>query len=177
MTAKAIDMCRRGAGMPLESRLDGMAHALTLVESASSVELRGRAGRVLQSRYGLEWVSCLYLEGNGRWLGQDERSEQHFECDDFRHPYAHTIRQGKPLRLGLLEARSRLEHPAFQAQVAGLCGALQLALHPLRAVDGKREWLGVLAMAGEAQVLAQLEEDPEFAAFTALLCRLWAGLA
>ncbi len=122
--------------MPLESRLDGMAHALALVESASTVELRGRAASLLQSSYGLEWVSCLYLEGSGRWLGHDGQSEDRFECDDFRHPYAHTIRQGIPLRLGLLEARSRLDHPAFQAQVAGLSGALQLALRPLRALDG-----------------------------------------
>ncbi|HIX62489.1 MAG TPA: sigma 54-interacting transcriptional regulator [Candidatus Halomonas stercoripullorum] len=176
MTEKAVGVCWRGADVPLESRLDGMAHALALVESASTVELRGRAASLLQSSYGLEWVSCLYLEGSGRWLGHDGQSENRFECDDFRHPYAHTIRQGKPLRLGLLEARSRLDHPAFQAQVAGFSGALQLALRPLRALDGKREWLGVLALVGEERVLAQLEEDPEFAAFAALLCRLWTGL-
>src|SRR5690554_3703755 len=177
MTAKAIDMCWRSEEVPLGSGLDGMAHALALVESASPAELRGCAGALLQSGYGLAWVSCLYLDGSGRWLGQDGQSEVRFECDDFRHPYAHAIRQGKPLRLGLLEARSRLDHPVFQAQVVELPGALQLVVHPLRALDGKREWLGALAMAGEAWVLSQLEEDPEFAAFTALLCRLWAGLA
>src|SRR5690554_1579179 len=177
MTAKAIDMCWHGAGVPLGSGLGGMTQVLALVESSSPAELRDCAGRLLQTSFGLDWVSCLHLDGSGRWLEPDGQSGIRFECDDFRHPYAHAIRQGKPLRLGLLEARSRLDYPAFQAQVAGLPGALQMMVHPLRALDGKREWLGVLAMAGEARVLARLEEDPEFAAFTALLCRLWAGLA
>ncbi|WP_111415512.1 sigma-54 interaction domain-containing protein [Billgrantia lactosivorans] len=176
MTAKAIGMHWREDGIPTGHALSGMSHALALVESASPAELRDCAGGVLQAGHGLAWVSCLYLDGSGRWLGGDG-SDARFECDDFRHPYAHAIRQGKPLCLGLAEARSRLDHAGFQAQVARLPGALQLMVRPLRARDGQREWLGALAMAGEAEACSRLEADPEFAAFEALLCRLWAGLA
>lgn len=175
MTAKAIDMRWCEGDLPTGPGLDGMARALALVESASPAELRACAGGILQASHALAWVSCLYLDGSGRWLGSDG-NDVRFDCDDFRHPYAHAIRQGKPLRLGLLEARSRLDHADFQAQVAALSGGLQLVVRPLRALDGKREWLGALAMAGEAASLARLEADGEFAAFEALLCRLWAGL-
>ncbi|WP_104205476.1 sigma-54 interaction domain-containing protein [Billgrantia saliphila] len=174
MTAKAIDMRWCEGGLPTGPGLDGMARALALVESASPVELRQRACGILGAGHGLAWVDCLYLDGSGRWLGRDA-AEARFDCDDFRHPYAHAIRQGKPLRLGLVEARSRLDHPDFQAQVSELSGALQLVARPLRAHDGKREWLGALALAGEATMLSRLEADPEYAAFEALLCRLWAG--
>ncbi|MBA2777995.1 sigma-54 interaction domain-containing protein [Billgrantia kenyensis] len=180
MTAKAIDMRWCEGDLPTGPGLDGMARALALVESASPAELRACASGILQASHQLAWVSCLYLDGSGRWLGGDglggDDSDMRFDCDDFRHPYAHAIRQGKPLRLGLLEARSRLDHADFQAQVAALSGGLQLVVRPLRALDGKREWLGALAMAGEAATLARLEADGEFAAFEALLCRLWAGL-
>ncbi|NIC06399.1 sigma-54 interaction domain-containing protein [Billgrantia bachuensis] len=176
MTAKAIDMRWCEGGLPTGRGLGGMARALALVESASPAGLRACAGGILQASHGLAWVTCLYLDGSGRWLGGDN-DDVRFDCDDFRHPYAHAIRQGKPLRLGLVEARSRLDHSGFQAQVAQLPGALKLVVRPLRALDGKREWLGALAMAGEGEALARLEADPEFAAFEALLCRLWAGLA
>ncbi|MGR4066337.1 sigma-54 interaction domain-containing protein [Billgrantia sp. C5P2] len=176
MTAKAIDMRWCEGGLPTGPGLGGMARALALVESTSPAGLRACAGGILQASHGLAWATCLYLDGSGRWLGGDN-DDVRFDCDDFRHPYAHAIRQGKPLRLGLVEARSRLDHPGFQAQVIQLPGALQLVVRPLRALDGKREWLGALAMAGEAETLARLEADLEFAAFEALLCRLWAGLA
>ncbi|MCE8035103.1 sigma-54 dependent transcriptional regulator [Halomonas sp. MCCC 1A11057] len=175
MTAKAIDMRWCEGDLPTGPGLGGMARALALVESASPAELRGCASDILQASHGLAWVACLYLDGSGRWLGSDG-DDLRFDCDDFRHPYAHAIRQDKPLRLGLLEARSRLDHPGFQGQVAELPSSLQLIVRPLRALDGKREWLGALAMGGEGDVLARLEEDPEFSAFEALLCRLWAGL-
>ncbi|MBZ0331565.1 sigma 54-interacting transcriptional regulator [Halomonas sp. ANAO-440] len=176
MTAKAIDMRWRGGDLPTGPGLDGMARALALVESASPAELRECAGGILQASHGLAWVSCLYLDGSGRWLGSDG-DDIRFDCDDFRHPYAHAIRQGKPLRLGLAEARSRLDHPAFQAQVAALSGDVHLEVRPLRARDGEREWLGAMGVAGKAAVLEGLGEDPEFAAFESLLCRLWAGLS
>ena len=176
MTAKAIDMRWCGGDLPTGPGLDGMARALALVESASPVELRECAGSILRASHGLAWVSCLYLDGSGRWLGCDG-DDIRFDCDDFRHPYAHAIRQGKPLRLGLAEARSRLDHPAFQAQVAALSGDVHLEVRPLRARDGEREWLGAMGMAGKAAVLEGLSEDPEFAAFESLLCRLWAGLS
>lgn len=175
MTAKAIDMRWCEGGLPTGLGLDGMARALALVESASPGDLRACAGAILKASHGLDWVNCLYLDGSGRWLGCDG-NDVRFDCDDFRHPYAHAIRQGKPLRLGLLEARSRLDHADFQAQVAVLSGGLQLVVRPLRALDGKREWLGALVMAGESTTLARLESDREFVAFEALLCRLWAGL-
>ncbi|MCE8017130.1 sigma 54-interacting transcriptional regulator [Halomonas sp. MCCC 1A17488] len=175
MTAKAIDM-RWCEGVPMGPGLDGMARALALVESATPAELRACAGGILLAGHGLAWVGCLYLDGSGRWLGSDG-DDVRFDCDDFRHPYAHAIRQGKPLRLGLAEARSRLDHPGFQRQVAELSGSLRLVVRPLRALDGGREWLGALAMAGEAEAFSRLEADPEFTAFVALLCRLWAGLA
>ncbi|RCV88874.1 sigma-54 interaction domain-containing protein [Billgrantia montanilacus] len=176
MGARAIDTCQAMAGQPVGPGLVGMARALALVESASPVELRERGCAILVSCQGLAWAECLYLDGSGRWLGSD-RADARLACDDFRHPYAHAIRQGKPLRLGLAEARSRLDHPDFQAQVSALPGVLQLDVRPLRALDGEREWLGTLAVAGEPSVLAGLGEDPEFVAFESLLCRLWAGLS
>ncbi|MDI5987540.1 sigma 54-interacting transcriptional regulator [Halomonas sp. M4R5S39] len=176
MGVRAIDRRRNEGGQPTGQGLAGMARALALVESATPAELRERGCGLLRDGHGLAWVACLYLEESGRWLGSDG-DDARLACDDFRHPYAHAIRQGKPLRLGLAEARTRLDHPDFQAQVAALPGTLQLEVRPLRALDGEREWLGTLAMAGDDTVLAGLAEDAEFAAFESLLCRLWARLS
>ncbi|MFY0989252.1 sigma-54 interaction domain-containing protein [Halomonas sp. C05BenzN] len=176
MDMRAIDTSRGGGGRVMGRGLDGMVQALALVESASPAELRERGSGLLRDGCGLAWAECLYLEESGRWLGRD-RVDARLACDDFRHPYAHAIRQGRVLRLGLAEARSRLDHPDFQAQVAALPGRLQLEVRPLRALDGAREWLGALAMAGDDSVLAGLAEDAEFAAFESLLCRLWARLS
>ncbi|MGL6252134.1 MAG: sigma-54-dependent Fis family transcriptional regulator, partial [Billgrantia desiderata] len=93
MTAKAIDMRWCEGDLPTGPGLDGMARALALVESASPAELRACAGGILQASHALAWVSCLYLDGSGRWLGSDG-NDVRFDCDDFRHPYAHAIRQG-----------------------------------------------------------------------------------
>ncbi|MFC3284152.1 sigma-54 interaction domain-containing protein [Litchfieldella rifensis] len=161
---------------PAAASLAGMALALSLVESATPAELRERGSRILRDSQGLAWVECLYLEGSGRWLGSDA-SEARLACDDFRHPYAHAIRSGAPLRLGLVEARSRLDHPDFQAQVAALPAAMQLEVRPLRALDGAREWLGILAFAAHPTALDGLHRDGGFAAFESLLCQLWARLS
>ncbi|EPC00234.1 hypothetical protein L861_06995 [Litchfieldella anticariensis FP35 = DSM 16096] len=157
-----------------------MATALSMVESESPRELRSRSSAILCEALGgtgkTGWAQCLYLEGSGRWLGSDD-DETRLACDDFRHPYAHAIRSGKPLILGIAEARSRLDHEGFQAQVSALPGDWQLAVHPLRAVDGKHEWLGVLALGASPAALEWLRRDSDFKAFEALLCRLWARLA
>ncbi|GAA0560427.1 sigma-54 interaction domain-containing protein [Halomonas salifodinae] len=157
-------------------RLDGMALALALVESEAPPALRRRAREVLGHCQPTAWVDCLYLAENGRRLASDD-ADFRLACDDFRHPYAHAIRRGEPLRLALGEARSRLDHPDFQAQVAGLSHELHLEVRPLRAQDGRREWLGALALADAPERLEALLADPGFAAFEALLCRLWARLA
>ncbi|MGM0826384.1 MAG: sigma-54 interaction domain-containing protein [Pseudomonadota bacterium] len=164
------------AETPLSAELAAMPLALTLVESHSTAELRKRAAQVLQHHLGLEAVECLYLEGSGRWLGRDGVDGQ-FDCSDFNHPYAHVIRSGKALTLSVAEARTRLDHPAFQQQVATLGTSLYLHSRPLRATDGHHEWLGVMALVGTQARLAQLADDPGMAAFDALLCRLWARLA
>ncbi|WP_240724597.1 sigma-54 interaction domain-containing protein [Halomonas borealis] len=156
--------------------LVGMAEALRLVEGDSPAELRRRAVTLLRERLALPWARCLGLDTSGRWLSEEGEAPR-LACDDFRHPYAHAIRGGRPLVLGLGEARSRLDHEAFQAAIGGLPAAWRLAVRPLRARDGKREWLGVLAFAGPAERIAALGECDDFQAFEALLCRLWAWLA
>ncbi|WP_275288541.1 sigma-54 interaction domain-containing protein [Halomonas elongata] len=156
--------------------LAGMAEALRLVEGHSPAELRRRGLALLRERLALPWARCLALDASGRWLVEDGR-ESRLACDDFRHPYAHAIRSGRPLELGLGEARTRLDHEAFQAATVELPAAWCLAVRPLRARDGKREWLGVLAFAGPAECIETLTERDDFLAFEALLCRLWAWLA
>ncbi|WP_237022354.1 sigma-54 interaction domain-containing protein [Halomonas sp. HG01] len=156
--------------------LAGMAEALRLVEGHSPDELRRRGLSLLRERLGLAWARCLFLDASGRWLGEDG-DDAWLACDDFRHPYAHAIRRGEAMDLGLGEARLRLDHPAFQAATEGLPAAWRLSVRPLRARDGKREWLGVLALAGPAERLSPLAECDDFLAFEALLCRLWAWLA
>lgn len=158
------------------AELAAMPIALTLVESSSTVVLRQQAAHLLQHHLGLVFVECLYIEGSGRWLGRDG-DEGQFDCGVFNHPYAHVIRGGKALTLSVADARIRLDHPSFQAQVAPLAAALQLQIRPLRASDGKKEWLGVMLLAGELARLTTLKDDPGMAAFEALLCRLWARLA
>ncbi|SDF70576.1 sigma-54 specific transcriptional regulator [Onishia taeanensis] len=169
--------------------LAGMAEAMRLVEGHSPSELRCRGLALLRERLALPWARCLALDLSGRWLSDDEaedRAEGHDDssvqalrlaCDDFRHPYAHAIRRGESLSMGLGEARSRLDHPVFQASIAGLPAAWRLAVRPLRARDGRCEWLGVLAFAGPAERLDSLSACDDFMAFEALLCRLWAWLA
>ncbi|MGB8714276.1 MAG: sigma 54-interacting transcriptional regulator, partial [Onishia taeanensis] len=182
--------------------LAGMAEAMQLVEGHSPSELRRRGLALLRERLALPWARCLALDLSGRWLSDDEAEgrvegyvEAHAEshddasgqshgaqalrlaCDDFRHPYAHAIRRGESLVMGLGEARSRLDQPVFQASTAGLPAAWRLAVRPLRARDGRREWLGVLAFAGPAERVESLIACDDFMAFEALLCRLWAWLA
>nr|WP_083700625.1 sigma 54-interacting transcriptional regulator [Halomonas sp. 1513] len=176
MSARAIDMAQGEARQAASLGLAAMPTALALVECATPAALRACSSRLLCDSLGLAWVECLFVEGSGRWLGRDD-ADVRLDCGDFRHPYAHAIRRGEPLDLSVAEARTRLDHPDFQAQVAALPGALRLQIRPLRALDGPREWLGALALAGEADTLAGLAADAEFAAFEALLCRLWARLA
>ncbi|MDN3554499.1 sigma-54 interaction domain-containing protein [Halomonas maura] len=153
--------------------LVGMGEALRLVESRTPAELRRRGVALLGDRQGLPWVRCLALDASGRWLGDDD-DRPRLACDDFRHPYAHAIRRGERLALGLGEARSRLDHEAFQEAVAGLPAAWRLVVQPLRARDGQREWLGVLALAGPAAELEPLLASADFQAFETLWCHLWA---
>ncbi|AVU10810.1 MULTISPECIES: sigma-54 interaction domain-containing protein [unclassified Halomonas] len=160
----------------LPAELAAMPLALTLVESSSTVVLRQQAARLLQSHLGLALAECLYIEGSGRWLGRDSDNVQ-FDCADFNHPYAHVIRSGKPLTLSVADARIRLDHPGFQAQLAPLSATSQLHIRPLRAVDGQREWLGALLLVGQAATLTALVDNPGMAAYEALLCRLWSRLA
>ncbi|KAE8438913.1 sigma-54 interaction domain-containing protein [Vreelandella piezotolerans] len=159
--------------LPVE--LAGMPFALTLVESSSPSGLRQQAAKLLQRHLGLTLAECLYVEGSGRWLGRDSDDLQ-FDCADFSHPYAHVIRSNKPLALSVADARIRLDHPGFQAQLSALSGALQLNVLPLRALDGAREWLGALLLVGQRETLTALENTPEMGAFEALLCRLWSRL-
>lgn len=179
MNARAIDMAQGGGGLAGATSLAGMVTALAMVESASPRELRRRACEILRAALSEggppAWVHCFYLEKSGRYLGSDYGDIQ-LACDDFRHPYAHAIRQGKPLTLGMSEARSRLDHPDFQAQVDTLPGDWQLTLHPLRAMDGDREWLGVLGLSAPPTAFIRLRCDG-FDAFESLLCRLWAGMS
>lgn len=160
----------------LPAELAGMPLALSLVESASTAALRRQAASLLQRHLGLAVAECLFVEGSGRWLGRDHDDVQ-FDCTDFSHPYAHVIRSAKPLTLSVADARSRLDHPGFQAQILALKASQQLHVRPLRADDGAREWLGVLLMVGPAPVLEALLQHPGMAAFEALLCRLWSRLA
>ncbi len=161
---------------PLSAELAAMPIALTLVESKSTVVLRQQAAQVLQQHLGLTLAECLYMDGSGRWLGRDT-NEDRFDCDVFNHPYAHVIRNAKALSLSVADARIRLDHPGFQAQIASLSSALQLHLRPLWVSDGKKEWLGVLVLAGDKERLATLENDPGMLAFETLVCRLWSRLA
>ncbi|SDM89061.1 sigma-54 specific transcriptional regulator [Franzmannia pantelleriensis] len=175
MGVEAIDQHTPQLG-PEGIGLAAMPTALALVECASPAALRECGSRLLRDSLGLAWVECLFVEGSGRWLGRDH-GEGRLDCDDFRHPYAHAIRRGAPLTLGVAEARTRLDHPDFQAQVAALPGGLRLQIRPLRALDGQREWLGALALAADDEAVERLADDAGFAAFEALLCRLWARLA
>lgn len=158
------------------SPLAAMPIALTLVESSSGEALRKRAAQVLGDGVGLDCIECLYIEGSGRWLGRDGEGVQ-FDCSDFSHPYAHVIRSGKTLTLSVGDARTRLDHAGFQAQVARLESTKRLQVRPLRAKDGEQEWLGVLLMVGEKDALSLLSNDSGMAAFEALLCSLWARLS
>lgn len=160
----------------LSAELAAMPLALTLVESSSTAALRQQAAQLLRRHLGLALAECLYIEGSGRWLGRDGDDGQ-FDCSDFTHPYAHVIRSGKALTLSVADARLRLDHPGFQQQATQLGAAQYLHIRPLRALDGRREWLGVMLLAGAHARLTALTEDSGMAAFEALLCRLWARLA
>lgn len=175
MEVNALDQRDISVAQPLAG-LASMPMALALVESTTPRELRLRSRQFLANSLGLAWVECLYLDSSGRWVGRDN-SEARFNCDEFSHPYAHAIRTGKPVTLGVGEARTRLEHPGFQAQMATLNGNLRLHVRPLRLQDGSRKWLGVLALVTEETTLTTLTECSDFIAFEALLCRLWSRLA
>lgn len=175
MTLHATNTAAVSKTLP-PAELAGMPLALTLVESSSTAALRKQSAWLLQHHLGLALAECLYIEGSGRWLGRDS-SEEQFDCTDFNHPYAHVIRSGKALTLSVADARIRLDHPGFQAQLMPLKAAECLHVRPLRAIDGHREWLGVLMLAGDKPALTALVNDPCMSAFEALLCRLWAQLA
>lgn len=157
-------------------RLNGMHQALSLVECETPRELRLCCCDILRRDWGFEWVQCLYIDGDGRWLAIDD-ADARLDCDDFRHPFAHAIRQETGMTLALGEARSRLDHPDFQRDVAELPVHWRLRILPLRARDEHREWLGVLAIAGNAVFLDERLDSPDFHAFETLVCRLWAALS
>jgi sigma-54-specific transcriptional regulator len=175
MTLQALNTFAEN-GSCSASPLAAMPIALTLVESVSPEALRKRAAQLLCKGLGLDCSECLYIEGNGRWLGRDGEAVQ-FDCSDFSHPYAHVIRNGKALTLSVGDARTRLDHAGFQDQVAHFGSAKRLQVRPLRAKDGEQEWLGVLLMVGEASAFNVLDNDLGMAAFEELLCRLWASLS
>lgn len=175
MTLQAIDTfaaTRERSSSPLAA----MPIAVTLVESVSAEALRKSAAQVLREVVGLDCAECLYVEGSGRWLGRDG-DEVQFDCSDFSHPYAHVIRSGKALTLSVGDARTRLDHAGFQAQVVHLGAKKRLQVRPLRAKDGEQEWLGALLMVGEGSTFSALDDDPGMAAFEELLCQLWARLS
>ncbi|MDT8893311.1 sigma 54-interacting transcriptional regulator [Halomonas sp. I1] len=158
---------------PDSAPLAGMVGALTLVESQSPRQLRQRAETLLQQRLGIPRASCLVLDSSGRWLS-DEGQGVRLACDDFTHPYAHAIRRGEPMQIALGEARSRLDHPAFQALIADCAAGWQLTVRPLRAPDDDQQWLGVMSLVGPRDTLDPLTASLDFAAFEALFCQLWA---
>lgn len=159
------------------SGLTGMPTALALVECCSTQALRQKAAQLLCEHLGLVLAECLYINSSGRWLGRDGHEVQ-FDCGDFSHPYAHVIHTGKPLTLSVSDARSRLDHLAFQKQISHLPSAHQLHLRPLQSAHkgGKKQWLGVLMLSAESPQLAAFNTAPEVAAFEELLCHLWARL-
>ncbi|MGO3055722.1 MAG: sigma-54 interaction domain-containing protein [Halomonas sp.] len=161
---------------PWHRELAAMPLALRLVESSTSVVLRERVSELLRRQVGMAWSACLYLEGSGRWLGLDD-SEAQFDCSDFRHPYAHVVRSGKPLLLSVRDARTRLDHPDFQAQIACLNPQLHLLVRPLRGQDSRKTWLGALVMAGDASTLEALVDDPGMGALETFVCQLWQRLS
>lgn len=157
------------------TQFDSMSHALVLAECATPRALRERVAVLLRSQFTLQWVACLYLEESGRWLGIDGQ-QTHLACDDFRHPYAHAFRRGEPMRVGVSEACTRLDHPEFLAQMDGLPAECHLELRPLRVPEGERKWLGMLALAGNPAALDRCVGDAGYLAFEALLSRLWQSL-
>lgn len=175
MTLQAIDAFAASRAC-LSSPLAAMPIALTLVESGNAEVLRKRAAQILCDGLALDRSECLFVEGSGRWLGRDGDSVQ-FDCSDFSHPYAHVIRSGKALTLSVGDARTRLDHAGFQAQVAHLGAKKRLQVRPLRAKDGEQEWLGVLLMVGDGNTFSTLNDDPGMTAFEVLLCQLWARLS
>ncbi|WP_018918947.1 sigma-54 interaction domain-containing protein [Vreelandella zhanjiangensis] len=159
-----------------QRELAAMPLALRLAESPAPIVLRERVSELLRHEVGLAWAACLYLEGSGRWLGLDN-SDAQFDCSDFRHPYAHVVRSGKPLLLSVRDARTRLDHPDFQAQIARLDPKLHLLIRPLRGEDGRKTWLGALVMAGDSCMLEALVNDSGMGALETLVCQLWQRLS
>lgn len=158
---------------PDSAPLAGMVGALTLVESQSPRQLRQRAEALLQQRLGIPRASCLVLDSSGRWLSDEDQGVR-LACDDFTHPYAHAIRRGEPMQIALGEARSRLDHPAFQTLMADCAAGWQLTVRPLRAPDDDQQWLGVMSLVGPRDTLDPLTASLDFVAFEALFCQLWA---
>ncbi|WP_041717844.1 sigma-54 interaction domain-containing protein [Alkalilimnicola ehrlichii] len=155
--------------------LAGLDAALPLVESEAPAQLRRRACRLLARARGLPQVDCLALDTDGRRLSAGAGNAA-YRCDDFRHPYAHVIRSGAPLQACIGTLRARMDHPDFQAGMAGLKGDWELLCRPLCDPDAPRGWLGVWALVGPREVVAALDGDPGFMALEGLLCRLWCRL-
>jgi len=155
--------------------LAGLRPALSMVESEGPAQLRQRACQLLARARGLPQVRCLVLESDGRKLSA-EAGDAVYRSDDFRHPYAHVIRSGTPLQARIDTLRARMDHPGFQAGIAGLRADWELLCRPLRHPGAPRGWLGVWAMAGPREVVGALNDDPGFIALEGLLCCLWCRL-
>ena len=153
----------------------GLVSVVPLVESRSAEQLRRRTVRLLEETVATGWVRLLALDASGRWMSSGDNAAR-YACDDFRHPYAHVVRSGRPLQARVAELRGRMDDPTFRADIDELPGDWEVECRPLRGAEGANDWLGVMALAGPSRRLQALRAAPDFGALERLVSATWGRL-
>lgn len=151
----------------------GIELALELIRQPDPRALLACAGEQMGRVFGVPETWFLELDPSGRTLVCGTLLGQPgFDCDDFSHPFAHVVRDGKPRQLSRA-AGYRLDHVGFQTLFEAAGRPDTFWLQPVLAAD--RQLLGVLVMAGEQEIWPTVIDQPLFQGLLSLLAHQWAG--
>ncbi len=151
----------------------GIELALELIRQSDPRALLACSAEQMGRVFGIPGTWFLELDPSGRTLVCAALAGQTaFDCDDFSHPFAHVVRDGKP-RLLSRAASYRLDHAGFQALLELAGRPETFWLQPVMAED--RQLLGVLVMAGDQDTWPAVIDQPLFQGLLTLLAHQWAG--
>ncbi|WP_228160732.1 sigma-54-dependent Fis family transcriptional regulator [Marinobacter bohaiensis] len=149
----------------------GIDLAVELVGQRDRSTLLACATAQLERVFGLSRCWVLELDASGRTLlcpALD--AELAFECDDFSHPFAHVLREGKARALSSA-ACARLDHAGLSRLFQASRGADSIWIQPLRSADQRT--LGILVLCGVDPVWDALVAQPLFDGLLSLITLQW----
>ncbi|WP_236012199.1 sigma-54 interaction domain-containing protein [Marinobacter mangrovi] len=151
----------------------GIDLAVELMRQPDRAALLGCATAQLERAFGLSRSWVLELDASGRTLicpALD--ADLRFECDDFSHPFAHVLREGKARALSSV-ACARLDHAGLSRLFDASRGADSIWIQPLKA-DNKRT-LGMLVLCGADPAWDDIVGQPLYDGLLSLIGLQWAA--